>query len=173
MTTTLYDLSVGSFIQSVEAVSGVMAKGRAFAQANDIDLDEIVTTRLRDDMLPFRFQIQSVQHHTTGSIDAIMSGKSSPPTKSDPQDYAALEAMIGEAAEQLKAVDKDALNEKSGQPVVFSMPGIELPFTAEDWVLSFSLPNLYFHAATAYDILRIRGVELSKRDFLGALKLNR
>jgi hypothetical protein len=56
--------------------------------------------------------------------------------------------------------------------VAFRVPGRDdRVFTAEGFVLSFSLPNFHFHATTAYDILRHRGVPLSKLDFMGALRL--
>ena len=57
------------------------------------------------------------------------------------------------------------------QDVVFRLGGNELPFVAKDFLLSFSLPNFYFHATTAYDILRAEGAPLGKRDFLGAIRL--
>jgi len=53
------------------------------------------------------------------------------------------------------------------------MGDLRLPFTAENFVLSFSLPNFYFHATTAYNILRHRGLPLGKRDFMGKLLINR
>jgi hypothetical protein len=55
--------------------------------------------------------------------------------------------------------------------VIFEFRNTRLPFTAEEFLLSFSLPNFHFHATTAYDILRSKGVPLGKRDYLGALRL--
>jgi len=72
------------------------------------------------------------------------------------------------ALEQLTAADVNALE---GRDVAFQFRDFKLPFTAENFLLSFSLPNFYFHAATAYDILRSKGVPLGKRDFMGALRL--
>jgi hypothetical protein len=69
------------------------------------------------------------------------------------------------------AVTADELEAFIGKDMLFEMPGLKLPFTAEGFLLSFSQPNFYFHAATAYDILRAKGVGLGKRDFLGALRL--
>jgi hypothetical protein len=54
----------------------------------------------------------------------------------------------------------------------FQMRDFRMPFTAEDFLLSFSQPNFYFHAATAYDILRMKGVAVGKRDFMGKLRLS-
>ena len=57
--------------------------------------------------------------------------------------------------------------------MTFHVRDRQVPFTAESFVLSFSLPNFFFHAATAYDILRTKGVPLGKRDFLGQLRIKR
>ena len=173
MSTTLYDLSVGSYLQSLAGVANVLQKGHDYATAEGLDLDEITQTRLADDMLPFRFQVLSVVHHTKDSVESIMSGDASPQSSIEPLNYGELQQLIADTTDELKAVDADALNARAGAPVTFRMQKIELPFTAENWVLSFSLPNLYFHAATAYDILRIKGVPLSKRDFLGTMRITR
>jgi hypothetical protein len=63
------------------------------------------------------------------------------------------------------------VNTLEGKDVVFEVRDMKLPFTAEGFLLSFSLPNFYFHATTAYDILRTKGVPLGKRDFLGKMRL--
>jgi hypothetical protein len=46
-----------------------------------------------------------------------------------------------------------------------------MSFTVENFILSFSLPNFYFHATTTYDMLRMAGVPLGKMDFLGELRV--
>jgi len=68
-------------------------------------------------------------------------------------------------------MDPETVNGLAGRKVVFKLGGNEIPFTAENFLLSFSLPNFYFHAATAYDILRASGVPLGKLDFLSAMKI--
>ena len=55
--------------------------------------------------------------------------------------------------------------------VVFSMGKFSMTFNAADFILTFSLPNFYFHAATTYDILRMKGVPLGKQDFLGQMRI--
>ena len=55
--------------------------------------------------------------------------------------------------------------------VLFQFGEMKMPFTAEGFLLSFSIPNLHFHATTAYDILRMKGVPLGKRDYMGQPRL--
>ena len=65
---------------------------------------------------------------------------------------------------------KNEINVLSAKAMLFKMGGFELPFTAEDFMQSFSLPNFYFHVTTTYDILRMEGVSLGKLDFLGKIR---
>ena len=72
---------------------------------------------------------------------------------------------------QLAEVDEDQINSLAGKTIIFKFSGHEIPFTSENYVQSFALPNLQFHAATAYDILRAQGVRLGKEDFLGKMRI--
>ena len=65
----------------------------------------------------------------------------------------------------------DEVNGIEGRDVIFSVGDRKIPFKAEGFLMSFSLPNFYFHATTAYDILRKKGVPLGKRDFLGKMRI--
>jgi len=71
----------------------------------------------------------------------------------------------------LSALTPEAVNALGGKDVTFALGERKLPFTAEGFLMSFSLPNFFFHATTAYDILRHKGAPLGKRDFMGRLKL--
>jgi hypothetical protein len=63
------------------------------------------------------------------------------------------------------------VNAFEGKDVIFQIGDRKLPFTAEGFLLSFSLPNFHFHATTAYDILRSKGVKIGKRDYLGQMRM--
>ena len=78
-----------------------------------------------------------------------------------------VQALVAEAIAGLEAVSREDIDALSGKPMKFEMKNVEIPFTTENFILSFSLPNFYFHATTAYDILRNQGLPLGKRDFLG------
>lgn len=171
MTTSLYDLSVGSYLQSLTGVADVLEKGRVSAADRGLAADDFLPHRLADDMLPFSFQVHAVRHQSFGTIEAMAGGVFGPPKDLPALDYAGLQAMIDETIDALNALDPDSVNQHAGKPMLFKMQSLEIPFTMENFVLSFSLPNLYFHATTAYDILRIAGVPLTKKDFLGALRV--
>ncbi|MEX0942624.1 MAG: DUF1993 domain-containing protein [Pseudomonadales bacterium] len=171
MSVSLYEVSVESYLQAVGAVAHFLEKGKTYCEENGIDLGEVVETRLFPDMLPFRFQLVSVGHHSLGSIQGIEAGAFSPPGSGDGLDYAGLQNLIIDAKAGLEALTQDDVNAYGGKEVIFEIGDRKIPFTAENFVMTFSLPNLYFHAATAYDILRMKGVPLGKRDFMGRLRM--
>jgi len=173
MTTTLYDVSVASYLQTVSAVAGYLEKGAAFCASRGLDTSEIVSSRLFEDMLPFRFQIVSVAHHSLGAIEGLQRGVFAPPSQTEPLDYDGLRTLIADTLKGLRSLNPAEVNALKGRAIIFQLRDRQLPFTAEDFMLSFSLPNFYFHATTAYDILRTKGVPLGKRDFLGQLRLQR
>ena len=86
-------------------------------------------------------------------------------------DFAGLCQYLKDALDAVNEADGAALDARADESVVFNMGQNSMPFTTTNYLLSFSLPNFYFHASTAYDLLRGEGVKLGKRDFLGALRL--
>ena len=171
MSISLYDVSVGSFNQTLGAVTGFLDKGRAHCEASAIDLNDIVETRLYPDMLPFRFQLVSVAHHSLGALKGVQEGLFTPPPRSPDLDYDALEKLVSEARSGLQQLSRESVNALVGNEVEFKLRDRSMYFAAEDFLMTFSLPNFYFHATTAYDILRLKGVPVGKRDFLGQLRL--
>jgi hypothetical protein len=171
VTISLYDISVASYLQALGAVAGYLDKGLGHCRDKGVDPGEIVETRLYPDMLPFRFQIQSVVHHSVGAIEGIRRGEFKPPRDLPPHDYAALQELVAQACRTLESLRPEDVNAHEGSELVFEIRDRKLPFTAPEFVASFSLPNFYFHATTAYDILRSRGVPVGKRDFLGRLRM--
>ena len=136
-----------------------------------IDLAEIVEARLTTDMLPLRFQIVSVAHHSRGAMEAAKNEVFVPPSGKPDLDFPALQALVTDTRSELAKLTPDAVNALVGRDVTFKLGDRALPFTAEGFLMSFSLPNFFFHATTAYDILRHKGAPLGKRDFMGKLTL--
>ncbi len=173
MAISLYDMSVPTYLQTLGSVAGFMEKGLAHCHECKSEPKEVVETRLFHDMAPFSFQIRSVAHHSAGAMDALKSGVFNPPGKAEPLDYAGLQKLVADAKARLEALKPDDVNALEGKDVAFQLGETRMPFVAETFVLSFSLPNFHFHATTAYDILRSRGVPIGKRDYMGRLRMKR
>jgi uncharacterized protein len=170
MPTSLYDLSVASYLQTVGAVAGFLERAAKQCAETGSDPDEFVDARLFEDMAPFHFQIECVYHHSVWGLEAVKSGLFAPPALVGPIPFVDLQAMIAHTETALKAFTPDEVNSWSGEDLDLQIGPRRLAFTAENFFLSFSLPNFHFHAVTAYDILRANGVPLGKRDYEGQLR---
>jgi hypothetical protein len=168
MALSLYDLCVPTYLQILGATEGFLGKAIKHFADNKVDPADIVEARLFPDMLPFRFQVVAVAHHSIGALGGLKSGQFGPPSPST-ADLAGLQKMIADAREAVQKATPDEVNAASGKDILFSVGTLKIPFTAEGFIQSFSLPNFFFHATTAYDILRVKGVPLGKRDFLGRM----
>ena len=170
MATSLYDLSVPTFLQTVSAVSGFLDRAVRHCAETAANPDDFVHARLFDDMAPFHFQIEALSHHAVWGLEAAKTGVFDPPALIGPMPFADLQAMVGQAEAALKAFIPDEVNSWAGKDLDLQIGPRRLAFTSETLILSFSLPNFYFHVVTAYDILRTRGVPLGKRDYEGRLQ---
>ena len=170
MAVSLYDISVGSYLQVLGGVAKFLDKGASFLEERGIEPQEIVAMSLHPDMRPFQFQLKSVAHHSAGAIRGIREGLFSPPPTTPDLDYAGLISLVKDAESELRNQSREEIDAMAGKQVVFRLSRADIPFTAENFVLSFSLPNLYFHATTAYDLLRMKGAPLGKLDYLGDLR---
>ena len=166
-----YDASVKSYIQVLDGVAGVLENGVSHAAASGMDPQEMVMTRLHEDMMPLHFQIVSVAHHSWGAIQGMQQGSFRPPSFELDMDYAALQGVVNTARESLAALDAAEVEALSDQSTVFKLGKNEIPFTNQNFLLSFSLPNFYFHATTTYSILRMLGVPLGKMDYIGQMQI--
>lgn len=167
MAFSLYAATIPSCRQILTALAALLKKADAFATEQGIPSSDIVSARLADDMLPFGYQVKAVVNHSLGAIEGVRKGVFSPDRGAWPEDIQGLEKLVADALDALAAVDPAEVDGFIGQPMCFSMSDLRMDFVAEEFLLSFSQPNFYFHATTAYDILRWKGVPLGKRDFIG------
>ena len=173
MSITLYDAVIPSYLQILGAVRDLVAKAESFCDANGFPHEELVLARLAPDMASFNYQVKSTVTHSIGAIDGVRLGAFSPDLSAPPTTFAELLASVDGGLERLNAIQPAEVNGFVGQDMAFVMGEMRLPFDAERFLFSFSLPNFYFHATTAYDLLRAKGVEIGKIDFLGRLQVKR
>lgn len=163
--------SISNYQRILASSIAVMEKGASYFNEQGIDPNQMIEMRLADDMAAFPFQVNSVMHHSLGAAKGLLKGEFGPPPATPELDYQGLIHFLSEALTELNTIDVDAVEAIADKPMVFRMGDFEMPFTAVNFIHSFSLPNLYFHATTMYDMLRIKGVPLSKMDFLGNMSM--
>lgn len=173
MPITLYDAFVPSCLQILSATRKLLEKAEAFCAEKGLADDAITGACLAEDMRPFAFQIRVLSNHSIGAIDAVRAGMLEPALEPDPASFAEQKAQLDDTIAKLKQVSAEEMESFVGKDMKLSVlaRGIELNFTAEDFLLSFSQPNFYFHATTVYDILRHKGLQIGKFDFMGAMRL--
>lgn len=173
MSTSLYDLSVPTFLQTMRAIGGYLDRAAThFAEAG-ADADAFVRERLIADMTPFHFHIEAAWHHAVWGVEALITGALTPPALVGVAPFADLRAVIAKGVTSLEAFDREEIDACAGKILELQIGPRRLVFTAENFILSFSLPNFHFHAVTAYALLRAHGVPIGKRDYEGVLRTRR
>lgn len=172
MSISLYELSVGTYLQLLSGTLQVLDKGAQHFKEQGVDADTVLDDGICPDMLPLSFQLRSVAHHSLGCIRGLEAGLFQPPPEQPTRSYAEYQHWLAEVKTELEGISPEQVAALSGRPVLFKMGDFELPFIAENFVLSFSLPNFYFHTTTTYNLLRKQGVKLGKADYLGPMKFN-
>lgn len=173
MATTLFDMSVPTFLQTVRAVHGFLEKAASHCAASGSDPDNLVTAQLFPDMAPFWFQIECVDNYSAWGIEAMRTGDWTPPDLAQVVPFADLQARMAGTVAALEAFTPEDVNACSGKALDIGITHVSpepTAFTSETFLLSFLLPNFHFHAVTAYDILRVQGVPVGKRDYEGQLR---
>jgi hypothetical protein len=168
MPISLYEATVPTMVQMLGSAQGWIEK----AKACDFSEEEIASACLADDMAPFAKQVNWMLAHSIGAIEAVRAGEMTPDLDEPTTDLEQMRLNLGAAENKLRALPIGELDSFVGQEVhfVFKPRGVDIPFTAENFLLSFSQPNFFFHATTAYAILRHKGLDVGKMDYLGQIR---
>jgi len=173
MAISLYAATIPNYLQLLEAVFRLLEKAEAHCSEKGLDPNSILQARLAEDMNPFVYQVKSAAVHSIGAIEGVRRGSFSPDTTTPPQTFPALKARVSEAVKALNAIAPEEVDGFVGRDMCFVFGDRRVDYRAEDFLLSFSQPNFFFHVTTAYDILRWKGLPIGKRDYLGKLRIKR
>jgi len=171
MSFTLYDALVPTWQQMLGSMSDLLDKAQVHSAERNLPDSTLIEARLADDMLPLGYQIKSVVLHSVGAIEGVRGGVFSPDRSPWPDSFAGLKQHVSEALAALQQIEPAEINGFLGKDMRFEFGERRLDFTAENFLLSFSQPNFFFHATTAYDILRHNGLTIGKRDFMGKTRV--
>ena len=169
MSLSIHDAAVPTFVRALQALSGVIEKGRLYAETEKIDPAVLLATRLYPDMFPLSRQIQAVSDQCKNGLSrlAVVEPPKFPDTEST---FAQLKERLDKTVAYVKGIDPQKFEGADQRPVELKFPSQTLNFkNGWDYLLGFVLPNVYFHSTTAYGILRHVGVKLGKRDFMGEI----
>ena len=170
MPISLYDAVIPTQLQILESMRRLIAKAEAFCAERGLSPDEIITARFAPDMEPFAYQIKSLAVHSLGAIEGVRRGSFSPDTTVAPRNFESLSIRMVETISRLQDVSAEEIETFAGRSVTFIRGEHQMNFIAKEFLLSFSQPNFYFHATTAYDLLRWKGLAIGKADFNGRVR---
>lgn len=151
----------------------MLDKAKSFCTEQDRAETDLIDAHLAPDMLPFGYQVKSCAAHSRGAIEGVQAGAFLPDMSPWPTDFPELHGVLRAAIGSLKEIDRNTFEALANKDTEFAFGENRLPFTGANFLLSFSQPNFYFHATTAYAILRAQGLKLGKRDFIGMPRVKR
>jgi hypothetical protein len=164
---SLYAVTIPTFQQMLGALLRILDKAEGWCAEQGKTPEEVIQAKLISDMHSFAYQVKSTVVHSMGAIEGVKAGIFRPDGSTPPDSFAGLKARVQEGLDYLAAVTPGDVDALQGGDMRFGFGEAHIDFLAEDFLLTFSLPNFYFHMTTAYDILRMQGVPIGKRDYMG------
>lgn len=164
---SLYDSAVPAYLQILGSFQGILDKAEAHAAAKKIAPEVLLQSRLFPDMLPLGRQIQLMCDFAMKGC-ARLTASEVPSVPDTEKTFGELKARLARAADYVKGFTREQFDGADTRTVSFPAgPDKTMTLTGPQFLSNFSLPNFYFHAATAHGILRHNGIEIGKRDFMG------
>ena len=169
MAMSLYQVTVPVFVKALSNLRSVLEKAKTHALDHKIEEAAFMQARLFPDMLPLPRQVQIATDIARGA-SARLAGQEPPPYEDNEQTFDDLLARIDRTLAYIKGLDEKAFDGAETREITRPVRGQPHTFTGMNYLLQFAMPNVYFHCATAYGLLRHNGVPLGKADFLGTLE---
>ncbi len=168
MTISMYESSVDVFCQFLGNLSDILGHAADHAARRGIDPSIFLRARLYPNMYNLTRQVGEAHRHAVVAC-ALLTGLASPVFADNEPDFPELQARIAAAIAYMQRIRPNEINDTEEKEVIFTFRnGSERKFTGKSLLLTFSIPQFFFHVTTAYDILRHNGVELVKKNFLGS-----
>jgi hypothetical protein len=161
----MYAATVPPLRLMLKSLSAVMAKAEAHCEARKIDPNAFLASRLYPDMLPFTSQIQIATDNAKGAA-ARLANVEIPKFEDNEKTFAELQARLDKTIAFLDTLTEGQFEGADTRTIVLQLRDRRLEFTGADYLTTWANPNFYFHATTAYALLRHGGVEIGKRDYL-------
>ena len=168
MSLSMYQASVPAFLQMLNNLTAIFEKAEAFATERKVEEAVLLNWRLAPDMFALTRQVQIAADFAKGTT-ARLAGAAVPSYADDEKSFAELKQRIAKTVAFVQGFKPADIDGSEDRDITLTVGGQEMRFKGLPYLVHFSLPNFYFHATTAYDILRACGVPLGKRDFIGTI----
>ena len=168
MTSAIYTASIPVFKQMLGGLSGVLAKADAHVAAKKLDPNALLQARLYPDMFPLLRQVQ-VASDFAKSVSARLAGVDVPKLEDTEQSFAELQARLATVLTFIGGLGTELFDDAANREII-TQAGTpkEKRFTGQSYLFNYGLPHFFFHTTAAYAALRHNGVEVGKKDYIGA-----
>ncbi len=166
MSLSLHDTGTKSFAQGLRGLSIVFAKAQAAAEAGALDPATLMSARLAPDMLPFPRQVQIACDHAKGAMSRL-AGQEVPRWEDTETTLADLAARIARTQAHVEGFVAEDFDGAVSRTISLKVGPATMEFPATDYLVTFALPNFWFHTTMAYALIRAAGVGIGKGDFMG------
>jgi hypothetical protein len=166
MSLTMYQTSIPLFVRGMRALSHLLEKAAAHVKENGLDPASLLNARLAPDMFTLTAQIQRASDTSKMSGERL-SGVKAPAFDDNETSFDTLQTRIANTIAYLESISPDALIDSEKRQIEIKLRKQPVVFSGETYLLTFGLPNFYFHVAMTHGILRNKGVNVGKLDYLG------
>ena len=166
MTISLYQASVPQFKKMLGNLSTILEKAEIHSTNKKIDETVVLGSRLSLDMFALTKQIQIACDQAKNGL-ARLAGVEPPKMADQEKSFAELQERIAKTIAFLDTLTPEQFDGSSNKEIKFSIGEWKFEFIGDQYLLTWIIPNFYFHITTAYNILRHNGVEIGKTDYLG------
>lgn len=166
MPLSMYQASIPVLTRGLGVLSDLLAKGEAHAHDAGLDPATVVAARLAPDMFPLSGQVQRASD-TAKYAAARLTGGSGPSLADEETTFEDLRLRCTRTVSYLETIAPEALEGSEAREITFGGGALKATLSGDAYLLTFALPNFFFHVTTAYDILRHLGVPLGKIDYIG------
>jgi hypothetical protein len=166
MNISMYQASAPRFTNTLKNLSAILDKAQAHVDAKKLDPAALTSARLFPDMFAFTKQVQVACDTAKGAV-ARLAGVDIPKHEDTEQTFADLKARIAKTVDFINSLKPQQIDGSEDKPIVMKRASGDVTYTGMQFLLGHAYPNFYFHATTAYNLLRHNGVEVGKRDFIG------
>ncbi len=165
----MYEITIPPLVLALNNLKHIIKTGKRYADARDIDHSVILNARLFPNMYPLINQVQIATDMSKGA-GARLAGLAVPSYADNETTFEELLARLDKTTDFLETITPEQLAGAETRHIELMVRKSKRQFVGLDYLIRWVQPNVYFHVATAYNILRHNGVELGKRDFLGPYK---
>lgn len=163
---SIYDLAIAPLSRTLQNLDHIVGRAEEYAAQRSIEPAALIQARLYPDMLPFVSQVRIATDTAKGAA-ARLSGTELPRWEDNEETFEEIHGRIRKAVDFLATFRPEQFEGAEHKAIEMNLPKRTVHFSGRDYILNFVLPNFYFHATTAYAILRHNGVAIGKQDYLG------